>query len=212
MPIAMPVPYLANEAAFVHAHGCVETREALKETFLQTVWRCVRRLFTQDCSAPELAAQGVVPMCAHADRCMERQAQAVRINTLRTTAAQMRAELLRSLYGILTRELAVPEAELLCLCADEYVERRAQALRSAIRKHSGAKLAELPVALIENSSRAPTNDSGEKLLGNKRAWLPDLMTEVAAHSPWQHMEPALSILTSSSLGWQIGSLAWPGCG
>ncbi|CAL5223679.1 g6230 [Coccomyxa viridis] len=65
------------------------------------------------------------------------------------------------------------------LTYDEYVERRAQALRSAIRKHSGAKLAELPVALIENSSRAPTNDSGEKLLGNKRAWLPDLMTEVA---------------------------------
>ena len=67
--------------------------------------------------------------------------------------------------------------------ADEYVERRAQALRSAIRKHSGAKLAELPVALIENSSRAPTNDSGEKLLGNKRAWLPDLMTEVGNSFP-----------------------------
>ncbi len=32
------------------------------------------------------------------------------------------------------------------------------------------------MALVENSSRAPTNDSGEKLLGNKRAWLPDLMT------------------------------------
>ncbi len=68
------------------------------------------------------------------------------------------------------------------------MERRAQALRSAIRKHSGAKLAELPVALIENSSRAPTNDSGEKLLGNKRAWLPDLMTEVATLPPWQHMD------------------------
>ena len=66
--------------------------------------------------------------------------------------------------------------------ADEYVERRADAVRKAIRKHSGAKAAELPVALVENSSRAPTNDSGEKLLGNKRAWLPDLMTKVAACS------------------------------
>lgn len=65
--------------------------------------------------------------------------------------------------------------------ADEYVERRAGALRQAIRKHGGAKGAELPVALIENSSRAPANDAGEKLLGNKRAWLPDLMTRVSHH-------------------------------
>ena len=51
-------------------------------------------------------------------------------------------------------------------------------LRDVIKKHGGNKDAELPVALIENSSRAPTNDAGEKLLGNKRAWLPDLMTKV----------------------------------
>lgn len=61
------------------------------------------------------------------------------------------------------------------------MERRAGALRQAIRKHGGAKGAELPVALVENSSRAPTNDAGEKLLGNKRAWLPDLMTRVSHH-------------------------------
>ncbi len=63
--------------------------------------------------------------------------------------------------------------------ADEYVERRAGALREAIYKHSGAKAAELPVVLIENSSRAAVNSDGEKLLGNKRPWLPDLMRQVA---------------------------------
>lgn len=56
-------------------------------------------------------------------------------------------------------------------------------MRGAIRKHGAAKGAELPVALIENSSRAPANASGEKLLGNKRAWLPDLMTQVLL-LPW----------------------------
>jgi hypothetical protein len=64
------------------------------------------------------------------------------------------------------------------LVTDEYVERRAGALRDAIRKHGGAKTAELPVVLIENSSRAPTSPEGEKLLGNKRPWLPDLMRKV----------------------------------
>ena len=75
------------------------------------------------------------------------------------------------------------------------MERRAEALRKAIRKHSGAKGAELPVALIENSSRAPTNDSGEKLLGNKRAWLPALMSTVRAAAHRNAQSP--------------GSLCWP---
>ncbi|KAK9917929.1 hypothetical protein WJX75_009711 [Coccomyxa subellipsoidea] len=68
------------------------------------------------------------------------------------------------------------------LTYDEYVERRAGALRDAIRKHGGAKTAELPVVLIENSSRAPTSPEGEKLLGNKRPWLPDLMRKVTQKS------------------------------
>ena len=55
-------------------------------------------------------------------------------------------------------------------------------LRDVIQKHGGNKDAELPVALIENSSRAPTNEAGEKLLGNKRAWLPDLMTKVTSRA------------------------------
>jgi hypothetical protein len=64
--------------------------------------------------------------------------------------------------------------------ADEYVDRRAGAVRAAIAKHGGAggKRAALPVVLIENSSRAPLNEAGEKLLGNKRPWLPDLMRAV----------------------------------
>ena len=61
--------------------------------------------------------------------------------------------------------------------------KRAKALRDAIRKHGANKDAELPMALIENSSRAPTNDAGEKLLGNKRAWLTDLMTKVTFRAP-----------------------------
>ncbi|CAL8463424.1 g2958 [Coccomyxa elongata] len=68
------------------------------------------------------------------------------------------------------------------LTYDEYVERRAGALREAIYKHSGAKAAELPVVLIENSSRAAVNSDGEKLLGNKRPWLPDLMRQVTQKS------------------------------
>jgi len=65
------------------------------------------------------------------------------------------------------------------------VEKRARAVRDAIRKHGGAKTAGLPVALIENSSRAPKNENDEKLLGNKRAWLPDLMTKVESQSQSQ---------------------------
>ena len=63
--------------------------------------------------------------------------------------------------------------------ADEYVERRAAAVRAAVRKHGGpgGKRAELPVVMIENSSRAPTDAAGQKLLGNKRPWLPDLMRQ-----------------------------------
>ncbi len=76
--------------------------------------------------------------------------------------------------------------------ADEYVDRRAGALRDAIRKHGGAKSAELPVVLIENSSRAATSPEGEKLLGNKRPWLPDLMRQVGAHSPSAHLPSSLS--------------------
>ena len=72
---------------------------------------------------------------------------------------------------------------LTALHADEFVAKRAKVLRDVIHKHGGNKDAELPVALIENSSRAPTNDAGEKLLGNKRAWLPDLMTKVTIRAP-----------------------------
>ena len=67
--------------------------------------------------------------------------------------------------------------------ADEFVAKRAKGLRDVIRKHGANKDAELPVALIENSSRAPTNDAGEKLLGNKRPWLTDLMTKVTFRAP-----------------------------
>ena len=79
----------------------------------------------------------------------------------------------------------VAEGGAACSRADDYVERRAGAVRTAIAKHGGpgGKRAELPTVLIENSSRAPTNAAGEKLLGNKRPWLPDLMRQVRLGFP-----------------------------
>ena len=62
--------------------------------------------------------------------------------------------------------------------ADEYVERRHEALRDAIRRHGGAKGAPLALALVENATRAPSDAAGEKLLGNDRAWRPDAFRQV----------------------------------
>lgn len=56
--------------------------------------------------------------------------------------------------------------------AEEYVEKRYEALRDAIRRHGDAKGAALPLVLAENASRAPTDAAGEKLLGNDKPWRP----------------------------------------
>ena len=85
------------------------------------------------------------------------------------------------------------------LHADEFVAKRAKVLRDVIKKHGGNKDAELPVALIENSSRAPTNDAGEKLLGNKRAWLPDLMTKVTVRASFTLLEICSATKASGEL-------------
>lgn len=56
--------------------------------------------------------------------------------------------------------------------AGDYVEKRYEALRDAIRRHGDAKGAALPLVLAENASRAPTDADGEKLLGNDKPWRP----------------------------------------
>ena len=58
------------------------------------------------------------------------------------------------------------------------MERRHEALRDAIRRHGDAKGAPLPLALVENASRAPSDAAGEKLLGNDRPWRADAFRQV----------------------------------
>ncbi|KAL4451916.1 hypothetical protein ABPG75_007578 [Micractinium tetrahymenae] len=61
-----------------------------------------------------------------------------------------------------------------------HVQARAVALRSAIHKAGGPADAELAVALIENSSRCPTNEDGEKVVPPAGTpWIVDLVEKVA---------------------------------
>ena len=60
----------------------------------------------------------------------------------------------------------------------EYVERRHEALRDAIRRHGDGKGAPLALALVENATRAPSDAAGEKLLGNDCPWRPDAFRQV----------------------------------
>lgn len=66
--------------------------------------------------------------------------------------------------------------------ADAYVEQRHAALRDAVRRHGDAKAAPLPLALVENGSRAPSDGDGEKLLGSDRPWRPDAFAQARARS------------------------------
>ena len=52
-------------------------------------------------------------------------------------------------------------------------------MRDAIRKHGGAKTAGLPVA------RARKNENEGKAVGNRRGWLPELMTKAQSQSQSQ---------------------------
>lgn len=60
---------------------------------------------------------------------------------------------------------------------DDFVDERAQQLRSAIEQVGGAS-ADLPVALIENNSQCPTNEAGEKVVPNGVAWIPELLSQI----------------------------------
>jgi hypothetical protein len=67
--------------------------------------------------------------------------------------------------------------------ADVYVEQRHAALRDAVRRHGDAKAAPLPLALVENGSRALSDGDGEKLLGSDRPWRPDAFAQARARPP-----------------------------
>lgn len=61
----------------------------------------------------------------------------------------------------------------------DHVAKRAQQLRRLIRKAGGAKHAELPLALVENSSRCPVDDEGQKIVPGEVPWLVDLYEKAA---------------------------------
>jgi hypothetical protein len=60
----------------------------------------------------------------------------------------------------------------------QHVQQRADALRSAIARAGGGGGSELAVALIENSSRCPTNDEGERVVPGEVPWVVDLVEKV----------------------------------
>ncbi|KAI7842645.1 hypothetical protein COHA_003749 [Chlorella ohadii] len=82
----------------------------------------------------------------------------------------------------------------------QHVEQRADAVRAAIRKAGGAADAELSVALIENSSRCPTNEEGEKVVPGEVPWIVDLVdkvAEVALNVPAFEYDPAVAAKASN---------------
>lgn len=59
-----------------------------------------------------------------------------------------------------------------------HVEQRTEAVRAAIAQ-SGGSVKEMAVALIENSSRCPTNADGERVVPGEVPWVVDLVEKVA---------------------------------
>ncbi|KAL6013358.1 Translocase of chloroplast [Asimina triloba] len=69
------------------------------------------------------------------------------------------------------------------LSYDEFFSKRSEALLKTVRSGSGLKNRELkesaiPVVLVENSGRCNTNESGEKILPNGIAWIPELVKTI----------------------------------
>ena len=60
----------------------------------------------------------------------------------------------------------------------DWVAQRAGQLRAAIGAAGGPPDAELPVALVENSSRCPTNEEGERVVPGEVPWVADLTEKV----------------------------------
>ncbi|CAL0323027.1 unnamed protein product [Lupinus luteus] len=89
----------------------------------------------------------------------------------------------RALVVLTHAQLSPPDG----LPYDEFVSKRSEALLKAV--HQGARLkkgdklaSSIPSILVENSGRCNKNESGEKVLPNGTAWIPNLVqaiTEVA---------------------------------
>lgn len=85
----------------------------------------------------------------------------------------------RSLVVLTHAQLSPPDG----LNYDDFVARRSEALLRYI--HQGARLSKvefqknnIPVVLVENSGRCKTNDTGEKILPNGIAWIPNLVETI----------------------------------
>lgn len=85
----------------------------------------------------------------------------------------------RSLVVLTHAQLSPPDG----LNYDDFVARRSEALLKYVRQGGRLSKVELqknsiPVVLVENSGRCKTNDSGEKILPNGIAWIPNLVETI----------------------------------
>lgn len=64
-------------------------------------------------------------------------------------------------------------------CADDYVEQRASAVRSGIRKYGRCKKAPLPVAVVESSSKCDVDSENAKVLPDGTQWVKVLLEQVS---------------------------------
>ena len=81
----------------------------------------------------------------------------------------------------------------LCLpCVEEYVEQRASAVRSGIRKSGRCKRASLPVAVVESSSKCDVDNAGAKVLPDGTQWVKVLLEQVRPGYAVSHRRSVLA--------------------
>ncbi|OVA19960.1 AIG1 [Macleaya cordata] len=85
----------------------------------------------------------------------------------------------RSLVVLTHAQLSPPDG----LNYDDFFSRRSESLLKVVRLGARIRKQEfqdsgIPVVLVENSGRCNTNDSGEKILPNGTAWIPDLVKTI----------------------------------
>ncbi|KAG9458019.1 hypothetical protein H6P81_002527 [Aristolochia fimbriata] len=85
----------------------------------------------------------------------------------------------RGLVVLTHAQLSPPDG----LSYEEFCSKRSEALLKVVRLGAKIKKKELqdsgiPVVLVENSGRCHTNDSGEKVLPNGTAWIPNLVMTI----------------------------------
>ncbi|XP_010251084.1 PREDICTED: translocase of chloroplast 34, chloroplastic-like [Nelumbo nucifera] len=85
----------------------------------------------------------------------------------------------RGLVVLTHAQLSPPDG----LNYDDFFSRRSEALLKVVRMGAQIRKQEfqdssIPVVLVENSGRCRTNDSGEKILPNGTAWIPNLVKTI----------------------------------